>query len=675
MDVFLDIGSVKGIGEKKKAIFNKCGIYTIMDLLLYFPRDYEKINCVTVDNFIIGAKNLIKLRVIDKHNDIRVNGKTITSITFIHGTTKIIGKWFNQPYMKNKFKIGYSYFLEGKLDNFKNKLFIINPTVVNESIEKCTVIKPKYNLKSGLTDNVFRKTILEVLDNISIKENLPQKLIDKYDLCTLNYAIRNIHNPKGEVDLKKSLERLKFQEMFTYCLKVNMLKDYLNNNNGISFPISPYLKDLKESLPFELTKAQKNVIKEVLINGKKNSPMNRLIQGDVGSGKTMIAIISMFNVVKNGYQAALMAPTEVLAQQHYDEVYKILNAFGVKIELLTSSISKKNKEDIKLRLKNGEIDIIVGTHALIQEDVEFKNIGLAITDEQHRFGVLQRNKLNSKGKNIDVLVMSATPIPRTLSLVMYGDLEVSIIDELPPGRQKIDTYSVNKEYRKRVYNFALKQINEGRQIYVVCPLVEENENMDISSIESIYEELSSIYFKKIPIGILHGKMNNKDKEKIMREFKDGLIKVLICTTVVEVGVNVPNATLMIIENAERYGLSQLHQLRGRVGRGKYKSYCILISDIKNNKTKKRMDIMKNSNDGFYIAEEDLKIRGSGEMFGFRQHGEDGFVLSDIFKDVDVLKKTFIEAKEFCKSSEYEDIKLKEEIMKKLDEHSRYICFN
>jgi ATP-dependent DNA helicase RecG len=424
-----------------------------------------------------------------------------------------------------------------------------------------------------------------------------------------------------------------------------------------------------------LTKAQSRVIREILIDQKKDSPMNRLVQGDVGSGKTIVALIAIFNAIKNGYQVVMMAPTEILANQHYIEAEKLLTDFNISIKLLCGSTTQKRKEEIKRLLKEGEIDLIIGTHALIEDDVEFKNLGMVVTDEQHRFGVMQRSKLTNKSKNVDTLVMTATPIPRTLSLYLYGDLDVSIIDELPPGRQKIETYYISKSGKDRVYNFAVEEIKKGRQVYVVCPLVEENEELNISSVESLYNELKEKYFKDISIEILHGKMSSKNKDEIMNRFKKGETKTIISTTVIEVGINVPNATLMIIENSERFGLAQLHQLRGRVGRGHHKSYCILIAEIKNDIIRRRMEIMKTSNDGFFIAEQDLKIRGAGEIFGFRQSGEDNLILSDVVQDIELLKVANMEAKRLIESSDEKDITAKNEILKKFEQSTRFICFN
>ena len=515
-----------------------------------------------------------------------------------------------------------------------------------------------------------------MLCNIEIAENLPKWIVEKYGFCSLDEATRNIHSPKSLELLNESKRRLKFQELFSYSLKILMLKEFIKSHNeGIKFKIAPELTILKESLPFKLTDAQSKVVREILIDQKMDKAMNRLVQGDVGSGKTIVAIITMFNVVKNGYQAAMMAPTEILAKQHYEEIQKVLKGFSLKIELLSGSTTQKNKELIKQKLRDGTIDIIVGTHALIEENVEFGNLGMIVTDEQHRFGVSQRNRLSNKGKNIDILVMTATPIPRTLSLYLYGDLDVSIIDELPPGRQKIDTYYESMSQSKKVYEFALSEINKGRQVYIVCPLVEENEDMKLSSVEKLYEKLKEEYFDSIEIAMVYGKMPSKLKNEVMDKFKAGEIKALISTTVIEVGVNVPNATMMIIENSERFGLAQLHQLRGRVGRGTHKSYCILLANITNNIVKRRLEILSKSNDGFFIAEEDLKTRGAGELFGFKQHGESGLILADVIEDINILKIANNEAKKLIQSDNDEDIKVKNEIIQKIQSSSNYICFN
>ncbi|KAJ51520.1 ATP-dependent DNA helicase RecG [Clostridium tetanomorphum] len=682
MDVYSNINCIKGVGPKTETDLNKCGIYTVMDLLLYFPRDYKKVllyndlNSVKSRDEVILFGNVVEIR-----KDIRTRtGKILSTVVFEKDDSLFKCKWFNQPYIKNYFRINKSYILKGKIDIFNGEKIIVNPTILKDKDidlnNKKETIMPIYPLRGNIKNNTIAKLIKKVLSFIEIEENLPEWIIEKYRFCSLDKGIRNIHNPINNEILYEARRRLKFQELFTYSLKILMLKEYKKiNTEGISFNIVPELKELKDKLPFKLTNSQSKVIREILLDSKRPIQMNRLVQGDVGSGKTIVGILSMFNVVRNGYQAVLMAPTEILAQQHYKEVSKILNDFNLNIRLLSGSTPKKEKEQVKKELKEGKIDIIIGTHALIEDDVEFYKLGFVITDEQHRFGVIQRSKLFNKGTSVDVLVMTATPIPRTLALYLYGDLDVSIIDELPPGRQKIDTYCINKKEKGRVYSFALKEIHKGRQVYIVCPLVDENNDLDLTSVQFLYEELKNKYFRDIDIAILHGKMKPKEKNDIMNKFKNNEIKVLISTTVIEVGINVPNATLMIIENAERFGLAQLHQLRGRVGRGGEKSYCILIADIKNSITKKRMETMVSSNDGFYIAEQDLKIRGSGEIFGFRQHGEEGFILSDIMEDIDLLKKSNSEAKKIISSQDEKDKKIIKYILCKIDNNSKYICFN
>ncbi|WP_251860335.1 ATP-dependent DNA helicase RecG [Clostridium sp. Marseille-Q2269] len=679
MNVYSSISTLKGVGPKTKQQLEKCMIFNIMDLLLYFPRDYEYVDNYSKDK-LVSKKIIIKVQVENIKRDVRTKtGKILTKIIFNDGEKDIIGNWFNQPYIKNYFRVGEKYVLQGSLKEYRGMLTINNAEILKkqyaEKIEETKII-PRYPLKGDLKNNLLGKLIGNILGNIVIGENLPTWLIKKYKFLSLDESIRTIHNPKNNKLLQEAIRRLKFQELLAYCLKIASLKDYLESNTqGIPFQISKDINNIIEKIPFELTNAQNKVLSEILEDQQKEKPMNRLLQGDVGSGKTIIALLSLFNIIKNGYQGVMLAPTEILAVQHYDEALKLFKEFDLNIELLVGSVKSSLKKDIKEKLKNGEIDLIIGTHALIEDDVEFYNLGMVITDEQHRFGVMQRSKMLNKGRSIDTLVMSATPIPRTLTLSLYGDLSLSIIDELPPGRQKIDTYYVNDSYRRRVYNFALKEINNGRQVYIVCPLVEENEELDLNSVEKLYSDLKNDYFKEVEIAILHGKMKGKEKDAIMKDFKEGKIKALVSTTVIEVGVNVPNATLMIIENAERFGLAQLHQLRGRVGRGKYKSYCILIAKVKNDIIRKRMEIMKSSNDGFFVAEQDLKLRGGGEVFGFKQHGSSNLLLADVIEDINLLKTANIESKKIINSKSEEDNKIKEEVRTKIKNNSKFICFN
>ncbi|XZJ33025.1 ATP-dependent DNA helicase RecG [Clostridium perfringens] len=677
INIYDDIGLVKGVGPKLKERLNKVGIFTVLDLLLYFPRDYEFLNDdISLNGDTSDEKAILKCKVQSYGSSIRTrNGKTLTTINFTYNNLKVIGKWFNQPYIKRNFILGNEYNLMGKFKKVNNTLEVINPLIPCKEANKSEIL-PIYTLKNGLTNKILVKLINEILKNMIIKENLPDEIVKKYKLISLDKAIRSIHFPEGRGELQSAINRLKFQELFTYSLKIIMMKAHIKKeNSGISFKMSPLLKDLKESLPYTLTNAQSRTLREILLDQKRNIAMNRLVQGDVGSGKTLVALISMFNVYINGYQTVLMAPTEILANQHYAEAKKYLDKFGVDIELLTGSTKEKEKKRIKEKIASGKEIMLIGTHALIQDDVELNNLGLVVTDEQHRFGVEQRSRLINKNKRADVLVMTATPIPRTLSLYLYSDLDISIIDELPPGRKPIDTMLVDMNQRMKAYNFALKEVEKGRQFYIVSPLIEENEKLNLNSVEKIYEELKNGIFKDIRIEILHGKMAGKDKDKIINTFKNGEIKGIISTTVIEVGVNVPNSTMMIIENAERFGLAQLHQLRGRVGRGEHKSYCILIANTKNDITRRRMEIMTESSDGFYIAEEDLKLRGAGEVFGMRQHGDEGFILANVVDDINILKCANHEAKLIVNNINEDNKKLCTEIMRGIERNSRYICFN
>ncbi|EGT4142898.1 ATP-dependent DNA helicase RecG [Clostridium perfringens] len=677
INIYDDIGLVKGVGPKLKERLNKVGIFTVLDLLLYFPRDYEFLNDdISLNGDTSDEKAILKCKVQSYGSSIRTrNGKTLTTINFTYNNLKVIGKWFNQPYIKRNFILGNEYNLMGKFKKVNNTLEVINPLIPCKEANKSEIL-PIYTLKNGLTNKILVKLINEILKNMIIKENLPEEIVKKYKLISLDKAIRSIHFPEGRGELQSAINRLKFQELFTYSLKIIMMKAHIKKeNSGISFKMSPLLKDLKESLPYTLTNAQSRTLREILLDQKRNIAMNRLVQGDVGSGKTLVALISMFNVYMNGYQTVLMAPTEILANQHYAEAKKYLDKFGVDIELLTGSTKEKEKKRIKEKIASGKEIMLIGTHALIQDDVELNNLALVVTDEQHRFGVEQRSRLINKNKRADVLVMTATPIPRTLSLYLYSDLDISIIDELPPGRKPIDTMLVDMNQRMKAYNFALKEVEKGRQFYIVSPLIEENEKLNLNSVEKIYEELKNGIFKDVRIEILHGKMAGKDKDKIINTFKNGEIKGIISTTVIEVGVNVPNSTMMIIENAERFGLAQLHQLRGRVGRGEHKSYCILIANTKNDITRRRMEIMTESSDGFYIAEEDLKLRGAGEVFGMRQHGDEGFILANVVDDINILKCANHEAKLIVNNINEDNKKLCTEIMRGIERNSRYICFN
>lgn len=676
MDVSNDVSILKGVGPKLLEKLNKCGIFTIMDLLLYFPRDYEFLgNNVSVNEINNDEKNVLTCFCMGCCGDVRTKtGKYLTTIRFNYNGTIIEGKWFNQRFIKNTFKIGEKYDLIGKFKKVGNKIEVVNP-IVGIKVAMKNEIVPKYSLKEELTDKILIKLISNCLENIKIKDNLPQEMIDKYKMMDLDFAVRNIHFPSGRNELEKAIIRLKFQELFTYSMKLLLLKRKLKVENGISFPWVKELGDLKAALPYSLTEAQTRVVREILRDQKSLFPMNRLVQGDVGSGKTVVALIAIFNVVKCGYQATLMVPTEILASQHYEEAKKLLEPFGIHIELLTGSTSAKEKRRIKEIITTETPMVVIGTHALIQEDVDFKNLGLVVTDEQHRFGVEQRNRLINKGRRPDVLVMTATPIPRTLALYIYSDLDISVIDKLPPGRKPVKTKFYNDDHRMLAYDLALDEIRKGRQVYIVCPLIEEDEKLSLNSVEKLYDELRDGVFRGINIEILHGKMKPKEKDEIINRFKRDETKVIISTTVIEVGVNVPNASVMIIENAERFGLAQLHQLRGRVGRGQYESYCVLTGNAKTDNTKRRMEIMTESTDGFYISEQDLKLRGSGELFGLKQSGDEGFVLANLYDDVKILRCAREEGKMLLESEDPNKVKLCRDIAYSLERWSKYICFN
>ncbi|WP_461204465.1 ATP-dependent DNA helicase RecG [Clostridium sp. DL1XJH146] len=672
-----DVSNLKGVGKKTKDNLNKLGIFKLIDLVLYFPYEYEYIKSENnILNINDGEVCIIKVTVVKKNNDLYIRKNLIiSSITLTDGENIFTAKWFNQPFVKKIFQIGKEYCLKGKIQIKGKNRVLQSPTVVDDNLNQ-NHITPKYSLTKGVTNNLLIKTINNILNQHEFKENMPKYIIKKYNLVSLNEALKNVHNPDNENSLKRSLTRIKFQELFMYSLKIAMIKNFrITQNKGIAFKIAGELSDFKERLPFNLTKAQTKAVREILIDQKKDSPMNRLLQGDVGSGKTIIAFIAILNVVKNGYQAVMVAPTEILVKQHFEDIKNILSPYNLNIEILTSSVSNKKKLDVKRKIQKGEINIVIGTHALFQEDVIFENLGLVVTDEQHRFGVEQRAKLFNKNTYMDILVMSATPIPRTLALCMYGDLDISIIDELPPGRKKIDTYLVQKNKKDKVYHFALEELNKGRQVYIVCPLIEENENINLVSVEEHYEKISKDIFKDFNVEKLHGKMKQDKKDEIIENFFSRKVDILVSTTVIEVGVNVPNASIMIIEDAERFGLSQLHQLRGRVGRGSNKSYCFLIADCKQDYTKERMNIMVKSNDGFFISEQDLKLRGTGELLGARQHGDENFLLANPIEDGDIFKVANNEAGLFMLGNSNEKDKILYYIKVRLESYSQLICFN
>lgn len=670
IDLNQNIQYIKGVGPSKLKILNKLGIYNVEDIITYFPREYEdRSNYKKIKELVIGEENTFKAIVFSKVTENKIRkGMTIYRLIAKDETGSIMLVWYNQTYLKNKFKMGQEYTFHGKVVLGYKGLEVQSPVFDEENQMKNTgKIIPIYPLTSGITQNMIRNIIENALklSNNQLEEILPELIRTENKLCEINYAINNIHFPMKKEDFEKARYRIAFEELLILQLGLlNMKNSALKELNGIEFDKNIIVNDLINVLPYTLTNAQIRVWQEIENDMNSNKVMNRLVQGDVGSGKTVVATLAMYKAVKSGYQAAIMVPTSILAMQHYEGISKMLEPLGVKCALFTGNLTKKQKEILLHKLKEGEIDIAVGTHALIEENVEFNNLGIVVTDEQHRFGVRQRKILSSKGENADILVMTATPIPRTLALILYGDLDISIIDELPPGRQKIETYAVTKDMEERINNFIKKELKEGRQAYIVCPLVDDSEELNLKSVKTMYEHYKEI-LSDYTLEFLHGKMKPREKDDIMLRYKKGEIQVLVSTTVIEVGVDVPNATMMIIENAERFGLAQLHQLRGRVGRGKYKSYCILKYEGKSHIVKQRMNIMQKSNDGFAISEKDLELRGPGEFFGTRQHGIPEFKVANLFKDMQILKKVQIVANNLLKDdpklNKLENLKLKDKI--------------
>lgn len=645
MNELSNISELKGVGEKTEKLFYKLGIFTVGDLIRYFPRTYdvyekpveisevEEGRTVTVTGTIWGAVQVTGTRAMQ-----------ITTLTLkdISGTLKVI--WFRMPFLKNTLRSGSVITLRGKVTKRKRVLTMEQPEIFYPSSkyqEKENTLQPVYPLTAGITNHMIAKMEQQALENLDLKkEILPAEIRLRYHLAEYNYAVRGIHFPKNKEEYYYARERLVFEEFLLFILSLRQLKEKKERmQNTFSFVMPKEIEEFLDQLPYELTNAQKKVWKEIKRDITGEKVMARLVQGDVGSGKTIIALLGLMLVGLNGYQGAMMAPTEVLAKQHYHSIREMLDKYHIplKVELLTGSMTAKEKRIAYEKIGTGEADLIVGTHALIQEKVEYKNLALVITDEQHRFGVKQREKLSEKGNTPHILVMSATPIPRTLAIILYGDLDISVIDELPANRLPIKNCVVDTSYRKTAYEFMKKQIGQGRQCYVICPMVEESETLQAENVTDYAKALQEELGEQIHVQYLHGKMKQAQKDEIMERFARNDVQVLVSTTVIEVGINVPNSTIMMIENAERFGLAQLHQLRGRVGRGEHQSYCIFMTGTKSKETKKRLEILNKSNDGFKIAGEDLKLRGPGDLFGIRQSGILDFKLADVFQDAKTLQ--------------------------------------
>lgn len=652
-DLNTGIRYLKGVGEKRAESFAKLGIFTVGDLLNFFPRDYEdRRKTLRISELSVGDKACISAYVSSNIRTRKIRRDfTVSEFRAVDNSGGINIVFFNQKYSVDKLVSGNRYVFFGKVEERGGRLCMTNPTFESEDSSgiKTGAILPVYSLTAGISADILRNAIRNALAEFSpsLSDELPEELRRKYKLAHVSYAYREIHFPTTEEELEIAKRRLVFEELFVLSLGLMHLRDRRETEKGIAIKkadLTPFF----ETLPFKMTNAQLRVVSEIVSDMKKEKPMNRIVQGDVGSGKTAVAEAAAYVAYKNGLQSVLMVPTEILAEQHFSSMKERLSSFGMTVELLTGSLGAAAKRKVKSACAAGEVDLLIGTHAVISEDVEFSALGLMIVDEQHRFGVRQRATLAAKGNNPHQLVMSATPIPRSLALIMYGDLDMSIIDELPPGRLPVDTLIVNDTKRNDAYGFINKQLEDGHQAYIVCPIIDEDEEGELRSVEKFAKELSENVFVGKNVEVLHGKMKQKDKDAVMRRFVSGETSAIVSTTVIEVGVNVPNATVMAIENSERFGLSQLHQLRGRVGRGNDKSYCILFSNVgKWSTAGERLSALRATNDGFKISEEDLRLRGPGDFFGTRQHGLPTLKIASFMSDMKVLEAAKREAEKIA----------------------------
>ena len=647
------IGKLKGIGEKTEALFLRIGVNTIEDLIRYYPRGYDIFeDPVPISQLEEGKTSAVTGAVFGR---IQVSGNQRLQITTLYlkdltGTLKVI--WFRMPFLRNTLGKGGPITLRGRVVRKREGLVMEHPEIYYPSVkyeEKRHSMQPVYSLTAGLTNNAVIKAVKQALDCVSEKMNiLPRKVEEKYGFPPYVQAVQTMHFPENKESFIRARERFAFEEFLIFILSLRRMKHSETRvENPFSLPDHPLLARFLDQLPYQLTSAQKRVWEEIRADMQGPTVMSRLVQGDVGSGKTVIAFLALLLAGLNGCQGALMAPTEVLARQHFETISGMLERYSIplKAELLTGSMTAQQKRKAYEKIESGSVSIIIGTHALIQEKVHYKNLALVVTDEQHRFGVRQREALAGKGRSPHILVMSATPIPRTLAIILYGDLDISVIDEMPKNRLPIKNCVVDTSYRETAYRFMKKQVQEGRQCYVICPMVEESEKLEAENVMDYSSMLSEEMGDQIRVGCLHGRMKQQEKDEIMDSFGRNEIQILVSTTVVEVGIDVPNATVMLIENAERFGLAQLHQLRGRVGRGQYQSYCIFMSPSKSKETKERLEILNHSNDGFFIAGEDLRLRGPGDLFGIRQSGILDFQTADVFQDAKLLQAAGTTAEE------------------------------
>lgn len=651
-----DVRYLKGIGQQRAEALSKLGIVTLRDLISFFPRTYEDRTKITpIAALLPGEAACVNAIIADEPTLSRIRrGMELVKFRIVDDSGSIDVTYFNQSYIRQQLNKGQAYIFYGRVTIEGHRRMMSNPIFepINANTSLTGRIVPIYKLTSGISQKVLIAAVRRGLDECSgtVPDVLPDTTAEKAKLCNASYAYENIHFPTDLGALELARRRLIYEELFVLSCALARMRNTRIEQSGIVVS-APRLERFYSHLPFELTNAQKRAITDCAKDMSSGIAMSRLVQGDVGSGKTMVAAACIWCVYEGGLQSAFMAPTEILANQHYKTLSDLLSPLNIKVVKLIGSMTAKQKRDVLSLIKEGEADLVVGTHALLSENVEFHNLALVITDEQHRFGVNQRAALKAKGQSPHTLVMSATPIPRTLALIIYGDLDVSIIDELPPSRQKVDTFAVGEEKRERINSFIHKQITEGRQVFIVCPAIDENEErpQELKSAKEYSAELQEKVFPDLRVGCIHGKMKPVDKDKTMKSFLNGEINILVSTTVIEVGVDVPNASLIIIENAERFGLSQLHQLRGRVGRGVHKSYCVLFSDSDNELSKARLKVLEQHSDGFKISEEDLKLRGPGDFFGSRQHGLPEMHIADLCTDLRVLHDAQEAAKELLKS--------------------------
>ena len=711
------VKTLKGVGESRAKGLNELGVFTVGDMLYYFPRRYEDRQVVPLGEVELYGTYAVRLKVSSKISAMNKGGLPMVRFFAVevkldesgmpreNPESRVDIVYFHSDYVKNIFKQGDIYIFYGKITGNFVKFEMVNPKFIPYQKEsESSRFYPIYKKNQKVTHNTIVKAAQNALELISKSEELsgeleilPEQVRDGYNLCHIGFALNNMHRPQSQGDLEAAKKRLVFEEFFLYSVALEQIKSRREYIPGYRYQKEIDMDGFYSILPFNLTGAQLRAVEDVISDMKKEKPMSRLIQGDVGSGKTMIAAAAAYFACKNGSQAVMMAPTDILATQHYEGLSQLFENTGIRVRLLTGAQSAKTKRETLREMEEGEADFVIGTHAVIQKNIVFKNLSLSITDEQHRFGVNQRALIEGKAECSKEaphsLVMSATPIPRTLALIMYGDLDVSIIDELPPGRQKVETYAVDGSFRDRIYKFTEKLIGEGGQAFIICPLVGEDEGDDedaeireigsydikgMKSVKSYYRELSEKIFPDIPSAFLHGKMKSEEKDGIMGRFRDGDIKILVSTVVIEVGVNIPDAVLMIIENAERFGLSQLHQLRGRVGRGDKKSYCVMFCDNEGENSKKRLDIMCKTNDGFEIAKRDIEIRGPGDLFGERQSGSVTFKIADLAADTEILHLAAKAAKETVAKNKdlLGDMRLKQAVLKMFgSEEQRKIAFN